>query len=488
MAAICKQYLEKFKARVSGLYANSLLNLVLGLIEMKTGVESPIIAMGLFGVLATYLVFGWCNYAVCNFITLIYPLCTSVMAIMSADMSDHKHLLTYWIIHSSLGYIEYILHVVCDFLRVYWLGKLIFFLWFIKSAPPSVESSEEPEMTLDSIPEPTIPEPTIPEPTIPRKKATASNFKRTQVNLPLRSAELSRDVKWAPNGVVVAGGHGNGGDLNQLYAPRGVFVDEDQNVYVADLCNYRIVAWASGATEGREVVGGIYQKTMIESFSGPADLLIDKNSDSFIISDDTSKRVVRCRRQGDTECEIIISGVEAKGLAIDENGSIYIVDGENNEVIRYNIGDSEATIVAGGNGAGDALNQLNCPHSVFVDQDYSVYVSDEDNHRVMKWADGATEGVIVAGGQGKGDSLSQFSSPRGIVVDPSGTVYVTDLSNARVMRWFKDAKQGEVIAGGNGEGEEPNQLTSPSSLAFDKHGNLYVSNLGSARVVKFEIA
>ncbi|CAF4860019.1 unnamed protein product, partial [Rotaria socialis] len=93
-----------------------------------------------------------------------------------------KHLLTYWIIHSSLGYIEYILHVVCDFLRVYWLGKLIFFLWLIKSAPPSVESSEEPEITLDSIPEPTIPEPTIPEPTIPRKKATASNFKRTQVN------------------------------------------------------------------------------------------------------------------------------------------------------------------------------------------------------------------------------------------------------------------------------------------------------------------
>ncbi|CAF4893372.1 unnamed protein product, partial [Rotaria socialis] len=55
-----------------------------------------------------------------------------------------------------------------------------------------------------------------------------------------------------------------------------------------------------------------------------------------------TKRVVRWRRQGDTECETIISGVESKGLAIDENGSIYIVDGENNEVIRYNIGDSEA--------------------------------------------------------------------------------------------------------------------------------------------------
>ncbi|CAM2711013.1 unnamed protein product [Rotaria socialis] len=478
MVDLVKVYFDKFKTSVSKLYANSLFDLVLCLIEGKTGIPSVLIAIGLFSVLAVYLIIGWGNDFVCNLITLIYPVFASFLTIHSGDSSDQKKLLNYWVIYSLLGCFEYIFHGLCDFLRTYWLGKFCFFMWFIQSESSSTESNPEPDSS----------ELSQPKPSVPRKKATSTGVKRTQATLPLRSVELSRDVKWAPNGVVVAGGHGNGSDLNQLYAPRGVFVDEDQNVYVIDLCNNRIVAWAPDATEGLPVIGGLDEKTMLDKLSSPVDLILEKDSDSFIVSDDMTKRVVRWRRQGDTECETIISGVESKGLAIDENGSIYIVDGENNEVIRYNIGDSEATIVAGGNGAGDALNQLNCPYSVFVDQDYSVYVSDEDNHRVMKWADGATEGVIVAGGQGNGDSLSQLSYPRGIVVDPSGTLYVADFSNARVMRWFKDAKQGEVIAGGNGEGEEPNQLTWPSSLAFDRHGNLYVSNSGSARVVKFEIA
>ncbi|CAF1427168.1 unnamed protein product [Rotaria magnacalcarata] len=478
MVDLVKVYLDKFKTSVSKLYANGLFDLILRLIEGKTGVPSVLIAIGLFSLLAVYLIVGWGNDFICNLITLIYPVYASFLTIHSGDSSDQKKLLNYWVIYSLLGCFEYIFHGLCDFLRTYWLGKFCFFMWFIQSESSSTEPNPEPDLN----------ELSQPKPSIPRKKATSTGVKRTQTILPQRSAELSRDAKWAPNGVVVAGGHGNGSDLNQLYAPRGVFVDDDQNVYVIDLCNNRIVAWVPDATEGLQVIGGVDEKTMLDKLSGPVDLILEKDSDNFIVSDDMTKRVVRWRLEGDTSSETIISGFECKCLATDENGSIYIVDRENNEVIRYNIGDSEATIVAGGNGAGDALNQLNCPYSVFVDQDYSVYVSDEDNHRVMKWADGATEGVIVAGGQGNGDSLSQLSYPRGIVVDPSGTLYVADFSNARVMRWFKDAKQGEVIAGGNGEGEEPNQLTWPSSLAFDRHGNLYVSNSGSARVVKFEIA
>ena len=34
-------------------------------------------------------------------------------------------------------------------------------------------------------------------------------------------------------------------------------------------------------------------------------------------------------------------------------------------------------VVAGGNGKGNHLNQLNCPTYIFVDQNHSVYVSDQ---------------------------------------------------------------------------------------------------------------
>ncbi|CAF4389554.1 unnamed protein product, partial [Rotaria sp. Silwood2] len=92
-------------------------------------------------------------------------------------------------------------------------------------------------------------------------------------------------------------------------------------------------------------------------------------------------------------------------------------------------GESQGTVVAGGNGSGNRLDQLSSPAYVFVDRDHSVYVSDWDNHRVMKWVEGAKQGIVVAGGQGKGNGLTQLSYPYGVVVDQLGTVYVADAGN-----------------------------------------------------------
>ncbi|CAF5177654.1 unnamed protein product [Rotaria sp. Silwood1] len=105
----------------------------------------------------------------------------------------------------------------------------------------------------------------------------------------------------------------------------------------------------------------------------------------------------------------------------------------------------------------------------------------------MKWEEDATQGIIVAGGQGEGNSLTQLNHPQGVVVDQLGTVYVTDYWNHRIMRWPKGATQGSVIVGGNGQGAQSNQLYCPIGLSFDRHGNLYVVDWGNSRVQKFNI-
>ncbi|CAF3324106.1 unnamed protein product [Rotaria sp. Silwood2] len=91
--------------------------------------------------------------------------------------------------------------------------------------------------------------------------------------------------------------------------------------------------------------------------------------------------------------------------------------------------DTCGTLVAGGHGQGNRLNQLNGPGYIFVDQDYSVYISDENNHRVMKWTKDATEGIVVAGGHGPGSGPFQLSGPRGVIVDQLGTIFVADYLN-----------------------------------------------------------
>ncbi|CAF3337115.1 unnamed protein product [Rotaria sp. Silwood2] len=101
------------------------------------------------------------------------------------------------------------------------------------------------------------------------------------------------------------------------------------------------------------------------------------------------------------------------------------------------MGETSGTIVAGGNGEGSRLNQLNRPTYIFVDVNHAVYVSGRDNHHVMKWVKGVKERIVVAGGRGYGNALTQLSYPRGVFVDPLGTVYVADEENHRVMRWYK---------------------------------------------------
>ncbi len=73
---------------------------------------------------------------------------------------------------------------------------------------------------------------------------------------------------------------------------------------------------------------------------------------------------------------------------MDDQRSLYACDCDKHEVRRYRVGETDGTVVAGGNGQGDRLNQLNNPYNVFVDRDHSIYVSDNKNHSAMKWVKG----------------------------------------------------------------------------------------------------
>ncbi|CAF3402330.1 unnamed protein product, partial [Rotaria sp. Silwood2] len=103
--------------------------------------------------------------------------------------------------------------------------------------------------------------------------------------------------------------------------------------------------------------------------------------------------------------ETIISNVGCWGLTMRNYGFFSIVDFNKQEVRRYRMEESQGTLVAGGNGQGNRLDQLYDPTYVFVDRDHSVYVSDSSNHHVMKWMKDAKQGIGVAGDQGKGIEL-----------------------------------------------------------------------------------
>jgi sugar lactone lactonase YvrE len=302
------------------------------------------------------------------------------------------------------------------------------------------------------------------------------------------ATQIDFNTTWKHKGITVAGGNGRGDKLNQLSLPEGVFIDDDQNIYIADYWNHRIVEWKCNGKNGKIVAGGNGEGNKMNQLNLPTDVIMDIENNSLIIADKGNRRIMRWSLEKNTKNgQIIISDIDCWGLTIDKDGFLYISDCVKNEVRRWKREDQNGAIVAGGNGKGDQLNQLNSPSNIFLDEDDSLYVSDRDNHRVMKWLKNAKEGIVVAGGNGKENSLTQLSYPRGVIVDQLDQIYVADGGNDRVMRWCRGAKEGTIVVGENGRGTQSNQFYRPKGLSFDRQGNLYVADYENHRIQKFEI-
>ncbi|CAF1459896.1 unnamed protein product [Adineta steineri] len=293
--------------------------------------------------------------------------------------------------------------------------------------------------------------------TISKNPITALYKKLTQSQPRIKQKQIqTKKNQYKQSAITVAGRNERGQELNQLSNPWSICIDNDKSIYIADSSNNRIVKWKLNSNTGQIIAGGNGSGNQNNQLNDPVDIVFDKKNNSFIISDMGNKRVIRYFDQNQTKQQILISNIDCWGLAIDKNGFIYTSDNENHEVRRWKQGDKNGELVAGGNGKGDHLNQLNEPTFIFIDEDYSLYISDCWNHRVMKWTKGAKEGIVVAGGN--------------------------DCGNHRVMRWCEGAKEGEIIVGGN----QSNQLKGPIGLSFDNEENLYVVGCHNHRIQKYE--
>jgi len=285
-----------------------------------------------------------------------------------------------------------------------------------------------------------------------------------------------------PHGVTVAGGNGRGGAANQLHQPNGLFVDHDGNVWVADTHNGRIQKWAPDSTSGVTIGAGLPNAP-----SFPTTVFVDKIGNLYA-ADYFNSRVVKfsfCKNSW----KVVGKGMDlTRGVWVDKDDNVYATDYGNNRVLKFAPGNLTGVVAAGGNGYGNALDQLAHPTSVFVDYSGNVYVADIENDRIVKWAPGATQGFIVAGGNGRGNSANQLSGPDFVFVDGDNNIYVTDLNNERIQKWAPGATQGVTVAGGNGTGKGPFKFNGPYGCIVDARDHLYVADHENDRVQRFNLS
>jgi DNA-binding beta-propeller fold protein YncE len=178
------------------------------------------------------------------------------------------------------------------------------------------------------------------------------------------------------------------------------------------------------------------------------------------------------------------------GIALDSNtGTIYIADNMNQRVMSYASGASSGTVVAGGNGNGISPSQLSLPFGIYFDSfSNSLTIVNSDQNTVVRWVLGASNWTLLAGNiNGTAGNTSTFlNGPRGVTLDPMGNLYVADALNHRIQLFMSGQTDGITIMGTTGVmGSNATLFNRPYSVAFDGQLNIYVADAHNYRIQKF---
>lgn len=80
--------------------------------------------------------------------------------------------------------------------------------------------------------------------------------------------------------MTAAGGHGHGDRADQLNGSFGLFVNEDQTVYITNFWNNRILGWKAVATAGERLADANGEG---DRLNRRYNVIVDRETDSLLI-------------------------------------------------------------------------------------------------------------------------------------------------------------------------------------------------------------
>jgi sugar lactone lactonase YvrE len=166
-----------------------------------------------------------------------------------------------------------------------------------------------------------------------------------------------------------------------------------------------------------------------------------------------------------------------RGMALDRQGNVYVVDTGNARIVKY---DRDGKFLTQWGQSGQADGQFDFANSgIALDQEGNVYVADGGNQRIQKF-DANGRFLLKWGSDGFGPG--QFKVPTGIVVDSQGNIYVGDYVAARIQKFDPN---GELLPWKT-QGVNNPPLVEPVEMAIDRQDSLYIADRGASVIRKFD--
>ena len=254
------------------------------------------------------------------------------------------------------------------------------------------------------------------------------------------------------------------------YHPLTIFVNTNNTLYIARNAYGPVLARSEG---------GVYSARTINGGYG---LFVTDNEDVYVFDDD-NKQVSRWSVNATSSQAVMFHSAYCGGLFVDMNNTLYCSATDMHQVVAKSLNDSTNTLtIVAGTGCNGLSNNLNNPCGIFVDLNFTLYIADRDNNRIQRVSAGQVSAITMAGNGAPGTII--LSSPRGVVLDGDGYLFIVDTFNHRIVGSGPDGFR--CVAGcAGGMGTTSNQLNSPQSIGFDSYGNIWVGDFDNNRVQKF---
>jgi sugar lactone lactonase YvrE len=307
-------------------------------------------------------------------------------------------------------------------------------------------------------------------------------------------------VKLVAEQVIGSPGSGDG----QLSDPRGIAVDAQGNLYVADTGNQRIEVFDAQGVP-KFAVGSLGSGA--GQFNEPRGLAVDAQGNIYV-ADTWNARVVKLDSTGkflkswgtgndigNGRSAMMTDGSEAgnnaaplgfygpRGVAVDAQGTIYVADTGNKRVVAT---DSEGTYLYQWGHAGNEPGAFNEPIGIAVDAQGDLYVADTWNGRVQVFGRDSSGKVVAtpkATWRVPGWQPNTYDDPY-IAASSDGQVFVSIPNRDQVLY---ATVTGEQLLRWGGKGNDFASLTLPSGVAVGSDGMVYVVDRGNNRVMHFKL-
>jgi len=290
-----------------------------------------------------------------------------------------------------------------------------------------------------------------------------------------------------------AGGNISASGLN---SPRAIAFDQQNNLYVSDFQNARVLRFAGPVAASNPaatlVLGQVSFTSRVianpptaNSMAGPAGLTVTANQTVYVAVPSENRALVfplgspantvygQATFNANTPNQSSQPLASRNGLygpldiKLDANGNVYIVDALNNRVLMYQGTSRSASEVWGqddftGNGKNKIkASSINSAYKIAIDYSkapFPLYVSDTNNSRILIWKNSVTfqsgdPADLVIGQPNLTTAIpnvdnaaqtptnTSLALPKGIAVDSVGNLYVADFGNNRVLHYPRPVDQ-----------------------------------------------